>query len=211
MEPKRYNTEQEKFWIDEFGTEYIARNNLSKDAVASRLAMWVKVFSSLSRRPESVLELGCNLGINLHAIKMLLPQAEITGVEINPQAAQEARKIPGAEIVEASIIEYEPGRKWDFVFTSGVLIHINPDFLPNVYSLMSRASNQYICVAEYYNPNPVSIPYRGHADKLFKRDFASELLASAPDFELRDYGFVYRHDPLFSADDLTWFLLKKKF
>ena len=25
----------------------------------------------------------------------------------------------------------------------------------------------------------------------------------------RDYGFVYRNDPLFPQDDLTWFLLEK--
>ena len=53
------------------------------------------------------------------------------------------------------------------------------------------------------------LPYRGHAGKLFKRDFAGELLERYADLSLVDYGFVYRRDPNFRQDDLTWFLLEK--
>ncbi len=60
-------------------------------------------------------------------------------------------------------------------------------------------------VAEYYNPTPVAISYRGHNDRLFKRDFAGELLDLYPQLQLVDYGFVYRRDPSFPQDDLTWF------
>ena len=64
-------------------------------------------------------------------------------------------------------------------------------------------------VAEYYNPTPQMIPYRGHDDRLFKRDFAGEILDSFPDLSVRDYGFAWRRDPNFPQDDLTWFLLEK--
>jgi spore coat polysaccharide biosynthesis protein SpsF len=65
-------------------------------------------------------------------------------------------------------------------------------------------------VCEYYNPSPVSIPYRGHTNKLFKRDFAGELMDRYPDLQLIDYGFVYRRDPSFPQDDVTWFLMEKR-
>jgi spore coat polysaccharide biosynthesis protein SpsF len=55
----------------------------------------------------------------------------------------------------------------------------------------------------------VSIPYRGHEDRLFKRDFAGELLSRFGDLRLIDYGFVYHRDPKFPQDDITWFLLEK--
>jgi spore coat polysaccharide biosynthesis protein SpsF len=44
---------------------------------------------------------------------------------------------------------------------------------------------------------------------LFKRDFASEIMERHPQMQLVDYGFVYRRDPNFPQDDITWFLMKK--
>ena len=92
----------------------------------------------------------------------------------------------------------------------GVLIHINPEQLSEVYHKLYLASKKYILIAEYYNPTPVSIPYRGHENKLFKRDFAGEMLDKFQDLFLLDYGFVYHRDNLFPQDDINWFLLKKK-
>lgn len=64
-------------------------------------------------------------------------------------------------------------------------------------------------MAEYYFPSPVAIPDRGHADRLFKRDFAGELMKRHTDVRLLDYGFVYHADANHPQDDLTWFLLEK--
>jgi spore coat polysaccharide biosynthesis protein SpsF len=64
-------------------------------------------------------------------------------------------------------------------------------------------------VAEYYNPVPVAITYRGHEDRLFKRDFVGEIMDRHPQMELVDYGFAYRRDPNFPQDDINWFLLER--
>jgi pseudaminic acid biosynthesis-associated methylase len=91
-----------------------------------------------------------------------------------------------------------------------VLIHINPEMLALTYRKLHEASSRWILVCEYYNPSPMAIPYRGHADRLFKRDFAGEMLDMFPDLRLADYGFAYRRDPAFPQDDITWFLMEKK-
>ena len=65
-------------------------------------------------------------------------------------------------------------------------------------------------ICEYYNPTPVVLEYRGHKNKLFKRDFAGELIEKYPDLSLINYGFKYKKDNKFPLDDVTWFLLKKK-
>jgi pseudaminic acid biosynthesis-associated methylase len=91
----------------------------------------------------------------------------------------------------------------------GVLIHINPDMLESVYAKLYDSSNKYILIAEYYNPTPVSISYRGHNDRLFKRDFAGEMLDKYNDLRLTDYGFLYHRDNYFLQDDINWFLLEK--
>jgi len=97
----------------------------------------------------------------------------------------------------------------DLVLIKGVLIHINPDMLSQIYQTLYRLSRRYICLVEYYNSTPVSVSYRGYRDKLFKRDFAGEIMDKYPDLRLVNYGFVYHRDPNFPLDDSTWFLLEK--
>ena len=99
--------------------------------------------------------------------------------------------------------------QWDLVLVKGVLIHINPGSLPEVYQNIINSCGRYLLIAEYYNPFPVSVDYRGHSDRLFKRDFAGDIMAKFPQFELLDYGFAYHNDPNFPQDDITWFLMEK--
>jgi spore coat polysaccharide biosynthesis protein SpsF len=202
-----FKTEQEQFWAGHFGREYSERNR-GAHWIASNTAMFARVLAHAGK-VESVLELGANIGLNLRALRHLLPGAVLGGVEINPEAAAELRQMPEVEVHQASILDFQPPRTSDLVFTKGVLIHINPDQLDRVYDLMHRASSRLLLVAEYYNPTPVNIPYRGHQDRLFKRDFAGDLRRKFPALQLVDYGFVYHADPHFPQDDLTWFLLEK--
>jgi spore coat polysaccharide biosynthesis protein SpsF len=120
------------------------------------------------------------------------------------------RKEPWIHVHNGSLLEFQPERSFDLVLVQGVLIHINPAELGTVYELLYRSSVTYICVNEYYNPTPVEVQYRGHAERLYKRDFAGDLMVAHPDLELIDYGFAYHRDKRFLGDDFTWFLLKKR-
>jgi len=200
-------TDQETFWAGAFGDDYTHRNK-GDQWIASNLALFSKILGSTAK-VRSILELGANLGLNLQALRSLIPLAELSAVEINRRAVGKLKQLGGINVYHTSLIGFEAPSQHDFVFTKGVLIHINPEKLPQVYDLMHAASQRYICVAEYYNPTPVAIPYRGHAERLFKRDFAGELMKRHHDLRLVDYGFVYRDDPNYPQDDLTWFLLEK--
>jgi spore coat polysaccharide biosynthesis protein SpsF len=161
---------------------------------------------------NSILELGPNIGLNLIAFKTLFPPADLAAVEINEKAAKELKKnIPEVDLYLSSISDFEIGKTWDLVFTKTVLIHINPETLNQVYDVMHRCSSRYLLIAEYYDPNPTEILYRGHSKKLYQRDFAGEILDRFKDLKLLDYGFAYHRDANFSQDDLTWFLLEKRF
>ncbi|MFV2092611.1 MAG: pseudaminic acid biosynthesis-associated methylase [Hyphomicrobiales bacterium] len=74
----------------------------------------------------------------------------------------------------------------------------------------SRAcSNRYLLIIEYYNPTPTEVSYRGNTERLYKRDFAGEILDRYPNLALTSYGFQYHRDTNFPADDSTWFLMEK--
>ena len=201
-------TAQEEFWAGEFGSEYISRNE-SKELLASNL----NFFSNAMKRMDKInscIEFGANIGMNLKALKLLHPAVSLNAVEINKTAADQLGKVIGeANVFNGSIFDYPVSRKFDMTLIKGVLIHINPDMLSTVYEKLYNASGKYILLCEYYNPTPVSISYRGHEDKLFKRDFAGEMLEKYNGLKLVDYGFSYKRDIVFPQDDLTWFLLEK--
>jgi spore coat polysaccharide biosynthesis protein SpsF len=203
----RQSTPQEAFWAGEFGSGYIDRNR-SDELLASNLAFFEQALRSAGPISTCV-EFGANVGMNMKALQSLYPGLDARGIEINGDAAEELRKVIGADnVVEGSMFDWT-GDPAQLSFTKGVLIHINPDMLRAAYDRLYAASSQFILVAEYYNPAPVAIPYRGHQDRLFKRDFAGEMLELYPDLSLVDYGFVYRRDPKVPQDDITWFLLKR--
>lgn len=204
-----YKTEQENFWAGEFGNNYIGRN-ISDEYLASNLSFFSKTFNQIGK-PNSLIEFGANVGMNLKAIKLLFPSIHLFGIEINVQAAKELSECIGKEnVYNGSILEYEATKKFDVSLIKGVLIHMNPEMLPTVYEKLYQSSKKYILVCEYYNPSPVTVNYRGHADRLFKRDFAGEMLEKYSDLRLLDYGFCYKRDKAFPQDDVTWFLLEKK-
>jgi len=204
-----YKTEQEQFWAGEFGTEYIQRN-IGPELLAANLNFFCKALAQAAR-PASCIEFGANVGMNLRALKLLYPSQEQHGIEINETAAKElAAFLPPANVHQASILDFKPSRTWELVLIKGVLIHINPDSLSIVYDALYKATGRYLLVCEYYNPAPVTVTYRGHANRLFKRDFAGEIMARFPDLRLVDYGFAYRRDPSFPQDDITWFLMEKR-
>lgn len=209
-------TEQEKDWAGAFGDEYSARNSATKEAQLNAEVFWFKALrKSNSFWPQSfhpsinrVLELGAGAGINLAALRTLLPHAKMHGIEINQRAFAELEKVAD-QATCCSIFDYTtPAPDFDLVFTKGVLIHIAPADLPRAYEVLYRASKRYILVAEYYNPTPVEVFYRGREERLYKRDFAGEMLAAYPDLHLVDYGFHYHLD-LAPQDDINWFLLGK--
>ena len=203
-----YRTEQEAFWAGDFGTDYISRNQDAAQ-LAGNLARFGEIINQAGPL-QSVLELGANVGMNLRALRQLLPAAELAAVEINATAVGVLQSLGYVEAIHGSILDFKPHRHWDLVFTSGVLIHINPDELPKVYDVMHKASRRYVLVAEYYNPTPVEVPYRGHSGKLFKRDFAGDLLDRFPDLQLVRYGFNYKRDNHFPHGDISWFLMEKR-
>jgi pseudaminic acid biosynthesis-associated methylase len=204
----KFKTPQEAFWAGEFGSEYIGRND-SDQLLASNLNFFTKALKQAGKI-TSCLELGANIGMNLKALQLLYPSIELTGAEINPDAAKLLKKVIGEKNVYlGSLLDYPITSKADLSLIKGVLIHINPEMLSVVYEKLYQASSRYILVCEYYNPSPVAIHYRGHTDRLFKRDFAGEMLDKYPDLSLVDYGFAYRRDNVFPQDDITWFLMMK--
>jgi len=199
--------EQEKFWFGKFGNKYINRHFI-KNRISSRKYFFKKILNK-HKSIKTILEFGCNQGINLRAINLINKKFKLTGVDINKQAIIKLNEWGKSASHVSSISKFNSNKKFDLTFVKGLLVHINPNDLKKIYQKLYQYSKKFILIAEYYNPSPVKVKYRGYKNKLFKRDFASEMLKKYKDLILVDYGFHYHGDTTESGDDDNWFLLKK--
>ncbi len=192
----------EAFWMGPFGDEYTKRNAGGRSRVP--------FFRHIMRRTgliHSACELGAGRGDNLSALHCLgVPH--LLGVEINRSAYVELSRRPGVCSKHSAILDFKPRQRFDLAFTMGVLIHVPPADLPATYDKLVECSSKWVLLGEYFSPTPTEVPYRGHAGRLWKRDFAGELLDRHPGVTTVDYGFLWkRGEPAW--DDITWFLLRK--
>lgn len=196
-----------KVWAGRFGDEWVDRCQATPELKAAHLAM----FRDILRRVEavdSVCELGASYGLNMMLLHTLLPHAELTGVEINHKAAEMLAQLPYVNAIESSIYQAKFAQQYDLVLSKGVAMYQDEAVLGDFYEILHSLSKRYIVLCEYYNPTPVEVPHR--ESKLYKRDFAGELMDKYSDLKLLDYGFQYHRDYLFPADDVNWFLLEKR-
>lgn len=173
--------------------------------------MWSEILShTLPAPPQSILEVGANIGINLRALRALTG-ARLFAVEPNDKARQRLidDKVVAASDLRsglASSIDW-PNGVADLVFTSGVLIHIHPDQLEHSVREIHRCAARWIAAIEYFSDRPETIPYRGHVDRLFKRDFGGFWLDTFPELRVAAYGFLWKR--VTGLDNLTWWLFEK--
>lgn len=74
-------------------------------------------------RPPRVLEIGCGTGSNLALLGRLLPQAQLTGIDLAPAMLARARRRLGPEVrlLQAALGEADAGGPFDLVLASYML------------------------------------------------------------------------------------------
>ena len=150
----------EEFWRGEFGDEYTKRNRVDWRA---RIPFWTHIINKTGAR--SVVEFGCNAGWNLSAIKRAYSDVQCAGIEINEIAAIQA--VAAGHVIGRTFGEASS----ELVFTSGVLIHIEPEELISTMELIVDSSCDYILAVEYEADEETEVEYRGHSGKLWKRPY----------------------------------------
>jgi spore coat polysaccharide biosynthesis protein SpsF len=206
------NLKTESAWAGAFGQDYTARNVASDDALRMRTAMWGTIGRAFhDEPPRSILEVGCNLGLNLRVLPRLF-DAELSAIEPNPKAREillEQGVLPPERLHAGFGDEIPlPDGAVELAFTTGVLIHVAPEKLNATIDEIHRVSSKYVMCAEYFSPRPETLSYRGEEGLLFKNDFGGCYLDRFPDLQLVDYGFFWKRAT--GLDDATWWLFRKR-
>tara|TARA_B100000686_G_C16770304_1_gene964648 strand:+ start:678 stop:1307 length:630 start_codon:yes stop_codon:yes gene_type:complete len=203
-------TEELAFWKGDFGNDYTNRNVPSRQSEIGRFRLWGCILQYIAKnRLNSVLEVGCNIGQNLKTLSFLLDSA-LYGIEPNQEAVKQSHtflKDVNTSIIEGDVfsLPFEDG-EIDLVFTSGVLIHIDPEHLVQATREIVRVAKRYVVAIEYFSPSFESVNYRGNSGKLYKGDFGSMYLDNHGLQPLAE-GFAWKRTS--GLDDLTWWIMEK--
>jgi len=192
--------DQVSIWKGEFGDAYTDRNKVDWQ---TKLPIFRQILAGLDI--TSILEIGCNRGHNLIALRNLLGnKLEIAGVEPNKYAASQARQAGFS--VQDSIISSIPfaANRFDLVFTNGVLVHVPLNKLRRAIQEMYRVSRRYIVAMEFSAEKETEIFYRGYTDLFWKRDFLTHFETTVPVYLIRQGQYEEKNG------DVDWWLFEKE-
>jgi pseudaminic acid biosynthesis-associated methylase len=198
-------TEQLEHWKGEFGRAYTDRNVVD---AGSRIKPFRVMLEGLVL--GRILEVGCNRGHNLLALRQMFPDAELFGIEPNSYALGIARDSGSDVHFQAGTIfdlPFENGH-FDLVLTVGVLIHIALQDLTRALKQIHRVSRRCILAVEYFAEEDVAIHYRGHDDLLWKRNFPRHFQRQFPDLDILRGGYWTAEE---GFDRAHWWLFGKRF
>lgn len=206
-------------WAEKFGEEYTKRNMFtpmelnqlySQRYGVSRTDMNNEFIETLDRDIR-ILEVGSNIGNQLNLLSQMGFE-NLYGIEINSMAIETSNRqnlgLP-IHVIKGDALDI-PFKKdfFEMVYTSGVLIHINPENIKKVLDEIFRCSKKYIWGFEYYSPNDyVEIEYYGKRGLLWKTDFKKLYLENFPQLKLikEDYYSYNENNELIDQ----MFLLEK--
>jgi len=214
---------EEKRWSGAFGDAYIGRsphtgdemNSLYQNLYGITRSELNSIYLRHMFRWSSILEVGCGVGVQLE----LLAKdgfTDLWGIDISKTAIDVARENPSlasvsANLMKGSVFDLPASigdKKFDIVFTSGLLIHLQQEEMELAMEQIYNASSRYIWGFEYYTEAPTcnEIPYRGEDHALYKANYPCIYMNKYPELELKMYT---RLPYLESSNEDIMFLLRK--
>lgn len=131
------------------------RGEPSREAVVQglkRLSPWT-----------SLVELGCNAGPQLAAIRGAFPEASLGGIDVNPQAISAAHQnVPDARCEVRSLWDWlpaQPAASIDVIVTHYTLAYVSPEDIQAILAQMARATRVGLVIAEPTGPECMVYAY----------------------------------------------------
>lgn len=98
---------------------------------------------------ESVLEVGCQWGENLVAIREKYPDKKIVGVDIDKPVLLEAQKLTGLDLRVGNLLDLQfDDKEFDVVFAEALFCMITPSQVESGLDEMLRVAKKHIILVE---------------------------------------------------------------
>ena len=95
---------------------------------------------SLNKETPRVLDVGCSTGRLLLMFKSLIPNADLNGIEIDPNAIRRAPESIKNKIEDIDLVDYKPDQGFDIITFKVVIEHLlNPvEYIEHAVSLLNK-------------------------------------------------------------------------
>lgn len=120
-------------------------------------------------QPKSVLEVGCGGCYLLKNLSVILPNAEIYGIDISKKQIDFGiwfSQLPPNMVKNVSVMDITnqvPDRTFDFVYTQAVIMHMNTERAISALNNIKRIANKHVVLIEgHYHDN-----WLGTVEKIF--------------------------------------------
>jgi pseudaminic acid biosynthesis-associated methylase len=210
-------TPQMKCWMGKFGAEYTNRNIFSPKELdnlyltnygISRTTLNNEFLKDTIVNSSLVLEIGSNIGNQLLMLQKM-GFNNLYGIELQSYAVELSKKRTNEiNIIQGSAFDIPfKDTFFDLVFTSGLLIHLNPINIKDALKEIYRCARKYIWGFEYWSDDYSEVIYRGNNELLWKTDFAKLYLETFDDLVMVKWKKIRYVD----NDNIDlMFLLEKK-
>ena len=186
-------TKQMIQWARDFGRKYTDRNPQTPQEMNSlyrerygfsRIDM-NKAFIGALDRDIRILEVGSNVGVQLMILQEMGFQ-NLYGIELQEYAVELSKKLTrNINIIQGNVFNIPFKDDYlDLVFTSGVLIHIDPRNISMAIQEIYRCTRKYIWGFEYYAENLMEVKYWNKVGLLWKCNFAKLYQEQFPNLKL---------------------------
>lgn len=162
-------------WRGRFGRAYTRRNIVDW---RDRFVGFYEMTGHLGL--NSILEVGCNRGHNLHALQAVYPHATVRGIEPQRYARRLARR-DGLQVDVGDVYDTRHATNaFDLVVTCGVLVHVPPVRRQEALRELARVSRRFLLTIDYFAHTDAPVAYRGKRDMLWKADYGAHYLNAVP-------------------------------
>ncbi len=168
-----------QYWTFRGGLDYFREQE--GQPKRSLRARWVAERIS-AYQPKSILEIGCGYGKVISAIRELLPDATIVGIDFSPTQLDQARYfLRGAEEISLMLGSGEhlpfPDKTFDLVLTSAVILHNPPAAAERIRKEVVRVAR---CHAAHNEETNISYNRYGYDTAAWYRARSIALRESGP-------------------------------
>ena len=172
-----------------------------------------RIFSEIFRKlPESeiqtIADIGCGEGSNLYFLRSQFPQAQLFGFDISKTAIEVAKQNVNAEFDLLDIQREIPKQKFDLVFCSDVVEHIEDDM--TAIKNIKRITNKYAMIATVQGRMRNNEQGIGHVRNYDYGELKQKIeMAGFDVLQVIEWGFPF-YSPLF-RDLINLFPASEKF
>lgn len=172
-----------------------------------------RIFSEFFKKlPEheiqTIADIGCGEGSNLFFIRSQFPKARLFGFDISNTAVEEAKLNVNAEFALLDIQKEIPPQKFDLVFCSDVVEHLEDDV--TAIKNIKRITNGYALIATVQGHMRANEKFIGHVRNYAYGELKQKIESAGFEvLQVVEWGYPF-YSPLF-RDLVSFFPASEKF